>query len=250
MGPSRAPHARRRGEPLKSTARVGAAMARPDQTLYPAERIPPGQFVTEKFPVLHAGKVPRFDPQSWDFKVYGAVENPITLDYAALRAKPRTQVHVDIHCVTTWSKLDTTWEGWSTRDLVEEVRPHRDARYVIAECDEGYTANVLLDDLLKPNSLVAYRYGGADLTPDHGFPLRLLVPHRYFWKSAKWLRALRFETQDEPGFWEIRGYHNNADYWGEERYSHEGDQTLRPLDAQGEGENPGPEDALRPRRIA
>ena len=224
-------------------------MARPDQTLYPAERIPPGQFVTEKFPVLHAGSVPRFEPRTWDLKVYGAVENPLTLDYAAVRARPATEVTVDIHCVTTWSKLDTTWVGWATRDVMEECRPHPDARYVVAECEHGYTANLLREDLEKPNVLLAYRYGGRDLTPEHGFPLRLLVPHRYFWKSAKWVRALRFETQDEPGFWEVRGYHNNADYWQEERYSHEGDQTLRTLPAQGEEGSPGPAGANVPRRV-
>lgn len=224
-------------------------MARPDQSLYPPERIPPGQFVTEKFPVLHAGNVPRFDPRTWDFKVYGAVENPVTLDYAAVRGRPATEVQVDIHCVTTWSKLDTTWVGWSTRDLLDEVRPRPGATHVIAECEEGYTANVLLEDLRKPNVMLAYRFAGKDLTPEHGFPLRLLVPHRYFWKSAKWVRALRFETADEPGFWEVRGYHNNADYWNEERYSYEGDQTLRAQPAQGEEGSPGPKEALVARRV-
>ncbi len=224
-------------------------MARPDQSLYPAERIPPGQFVTEKFPVLHVGKVPRFDPQTWDLKIYGAVENPLTLDYAQARGKPAIEVNVDIHCVTTWSKLDTTWVGWSTRDLLAEVGPLPKCTHVIAECDEGYTANVLLEDLEAPNSMLAYKYGGADLTPEHGFPLRLLIPHRYLWKSAKWLRALRFETADESGFWEQRGYHNNADYWNEERYSYEGDQTLRRLAPQGMG-NPGPKDAAKPRRLS
>lgn len=224
-------------------------MPRPDQSVYPAERIPPGQFVTEKFPVLHAGSVPRFEPQKWDFRIYGAIENPLLLDYAAVRGKPATEVNVDIHCVTTWSKLDTTWVGWATRDLIDEVKPTRDCTHVIAECDEGYSANLLLSDLEKPNSMLAYKFGGKDLTPEHGFPLRLLVPHRYLWKSAKWIRALRFETRDEAGFWEARGYHNNADYWGEERYSYEGDQTLRPLPAQGEDGNPGPTDAARPRRV-
>ena len=228
---------------------LARSMARPDQSLYPPERVPPGQFVTEKFPVLHAGNVPRFDPQKWDFRVYGEVENPLTLDYAALRGRPATEVNVDIHCVTTWSKLDTTWVGWATRDLLDEVRPKDGAKYVVAECEEGYTANVLLEDLRKPNVLLAYKFGGKDLTPEHGFPLRLLVPHRYFWKSAKWVRALRFEKEDEPGFWEVRGYHNNADYWNEERYSYEGDQTLRPQPAQGEGA-PGPKDAHVPRRVS
>jgi DMSO/TMAO reductase YedYZ molybdopterin-dependent catalytic subunit len=224
-------------------------VTRPDQTLYPAERIPPGQFVTEKFPVLHAGSVPRFDPATWDLQLYGAVEKPLKLDYAAVRAMPQTEVTVDIHCVTTWSKLDTTWVGWSGRDVLEAVRPKPEARFVVAECEQGFTANVPLADLAKPNVLLAYKYGGRDLTPEHGFPLRLLVPHRYFWKSAKWVRALRFEANDEPGFWEVRGYHNNADYLGEERYSYEGDQTLRDMPAQGEPGSPGPKDALQARRV-
>jgi DMSO/TMAO reductase YedYZ molybdopterin-dependent catalytic subunit len=199
--------------------------------------------------VLHAGSVPRFDPATWDLRLYGAVENPLKLDYAAVRAKPATEATVDIHCVTTWSKLDTTWVGWSGVDVLQEVRPKPGARFVVAECEEGFTVNVLLDDLRKPNVMLAYKYGGRDLTPEHGFPLRLLVPHRYFWKSAKWVRALRFEERDEPGFWEVRGYHNNADYRGEERYSYEGDQTLRDTPAQGEPGSPGPRDALRARRV-
>lgn len=225
-------------------------MTRPDQSLYPPERIPPGQFVTEKFPVLHAGSVPRFDPKSWNLQIYGAVENPLKLDYAAVRGKSATQVNVDIHCVTTWSKLDTTWVGWSGLDILEEVKPKSDAKFVIAECEEGYTANVLLDDFKKTNVMLAYKYGGRDLTPEHGFPLRLLVPHRYFWKSAKWVRALRFEANDEPGFWETKGYHNNADYGTEERYSYEGDQTLRDMSAQGEPGSPGPKDANVATRVS
>ncbi len=193
----------------------------------PPERVPPGQFVTDKFPVLHAGKVPRFDPRTWDFRVYGAVEAPLVVDYQALRAWPSHDVTTDIHCVTTWSKLDSTFTGVPTSWLLEQVRPTEDARYVVAECEEGYTANVLTDDLRKPTSLLAYGYAGKDLTPEHGYPLRLFVPHRYFWKSAKWLRALRFETKDERGFWEERGYNNNADPWREERYG--GLEELRPI---------------------
>ena len=224
-------------------------MAKPDQSLYPAERIPPGQFVTEKFPVLHAGKVPKFDPQAWDLQIYGAVENPLKMDYATLRGKPATEVTVDIHCVTTWSKLDTSWVGWATKDIIEEVKPQRDAKFVVCECEEGFTVNVHIDDLLKPNSMLAYKFGGRDITPEHGFPLRLLIPHRYFWKSGKWVRALRFATEDEPGFWEVRGYHNNADYLKEERYSYEGDQTLREMPAQGEPGSPGPKGALDAKRV-
>ena len=225
------------------------AVTRPDQSVYPAERIPPGQFITEKFPVLHAGSVPKFDPKEWDLRVHGAVENPLKLGYEAVRGRPATEVTVDIHCVTTWSKLDTTWVGWSARDIIEEVKPKPSAKFVIAECEEGFTANVHLDDFDKPNVMLAYKHGGKDLTPEHGFPLRLLVPHRYFWKSAKWVRALRFVEQDEPGFWEVRGYHNNADYLGEERFSHDGDQTLHEVPAQGEPDSPGPKNALEARHV-
>lgn len=184
----------------------------------PPERVPPGQFVTDKYPVLHAGSVPWFDPKTWDLKVHGAVETPLTLSYPEVRALPAKDVTVDIHCVTTWSKLDTTFKGVPTTHILDLVKPHPDAQYVIAECEEGFTANLHIEDLRKPTTLLAYGYNGKDLTPDHGFPLRMFAPHRYFWKSAKWLRGLRFQTEDEPGFWEQRGYHNNADPWREERY--------------------------------
>ncbi len=203
-------------------------MPKPDQSKYPPERIPPGQFVTEKFPVLHAGRVPKYDLAEWDFEIKGKVEHPRRFTYDEIRALPAHRVDCDIHCVTTWSKLDTTWEGVSTKRLLDIVKPHADADFVVAECEEGFTANVLTSDLAHDNVLLAYRYGGEDLEPNHGFPLRLLVPHRYFWKSAKWVRALRFETMDEPGFWEVRGYNNNADPWGEERYGEAG-ESLKPI---------------------
>jgi len=200
-----------------------------------ADRVPPGQFVTDKFPVLHAGNVPRYDPQTWDFQVYGEVENPLRLNREEFLKLPTKRVVCDIHCVTTWSKLDTEWEGVSTRHLLELAKPKPGAKYVIAECDEGFTANLLLEDLLADDVLCAYRYGGKDLTPEHGWPLRLMLPARYFWKSAKWLRALRIEKEDEPGFWEVRGYHNNADPWKEQRYGYQGQEELVPLPPQKNG---------------
>src|SRR5438552_1005699 len=133
------------GESLSCRGRVARPLPKPDQSLYPPERIPPGQFVTEKFPVLHAGKVPKFDPQTWDFQAYGAVEKPIKIDYATLRGKPATEVTVDIHCVTTWSKLDTTWVGWATKDLIAEIVPKRDAKFVVAECVERFTVTVHIE---------------------------------------------------------------------------------------------------------
>lgn len=218
-------------------------MAKPDQSLYPPERVPPGQFVTEKWPVLHAGSVPRFDPAKWDLQVYGAVAKPLKLDYAQVRALPTKKVRVDIHCVTTWSKLDTEWEGVPLAHVMELAGVKPEAKFVIFECEEGFTVNNHIEDCRKPNALLAYKFGGKDLSPDHGFPLRGLIPHRYFWKSGKWVRAVRFAESDEPGFWEVRGYHNNADYWKEERYSFEGDQTLHPMAAQGEPGVPAPQGA-------
>ncbi|HLE96218.1 MAG TPA: sulfite oxidase-like oxidoreductase [Candidatus Thermoplasmatota archaeon] len=192
----------------------------------PPERVPPGQFVTDKFPVLHAGSVPWFDPKTWDLRIYGDVDAPLTLSYAQVRALPSVEVTTDIHCVTTWSKLDAAFKGVPTTHVLDLVRPHPDVRYVVCECEQGFTANVHIEDLRKPASLLAYGYNGKDLTPEHGFPLRMFVPHRYFWKSAKWLRAIRFSKDDERGFWETRGYHNNADPWNEERYG--GSEDLVP----------------------
>ncbi|MHB8586940.1 MAG: sulfite oxidase-like oxidoreductase [Thermoplasmatota archaeon] len=201
-------------------------MTRPDQTRYPPERVPPGQFITEKFPVLHAGSVPPFDRRTWDFRVHGHVERPLRFTYDELRALPASRVLCDIHCVTTWSKLDTQWEGVRTSHILELARPKPGAKFVVAEAEEGFTANVLMDDLASPEALLAWGFGGRDLEPNHGFPLRLMLPQRYFWKSAKWVRALKITTEDEPGFWEVRGYHNNADFWNEERYGVGGREPL------------------------
>jgi DMSO/TMAO reductase YedYZ molybdopterin-dependent catalytic subunit len=181
-------------------------------------RVPPGQFVTNGWPVLHYGEVPRFDPQTWDFKVWGLVANPLRLDYAAFRALPTTELATDIHCVTRWSKLDQRWEGVPMSHVLQLVKPTPEAKFVIAHSEFGFTANLPIEALMDDDVLLAHKADGADLTPEHGWPLRLFVPRRYFWKSAKWLRGLEFTAEDQPGFWEQNGYNNNADPWKEERY--------------------------------
>ena len=182
-------------------------------------RLPPGQYLTEKWPVLHAGTVPDTDLAAWDFKVFGEVESPITLSWEELQALPATEVRIDIHCVTRWSRFDTSFRGVRWRDLAELVRPKPSARFVVAHAEQGFTANIPLAALEEETSLIAYEADGEPLTKDHGWPVRLVVPTRYFWKSAKWLRGLQLLDHDEPGFWERYGYNNNADFNKEERYS-------------------------------
>ena len=181
-------------------------------------RLPPGQYLTEKWPVLHAGTVPHTDLATWDFKVFGEVEEPVTLTYDELKQLPATEVTVDIHCVTRWSRFDTSFRGVHWRELAKLVRPKPSARFVVAHAEQGFTSNVPLSLLQEDESLVAYEADGEPLTPEHGWPLRLAVPQRYFWKSAKWLRAIELTAVDRPGFWERYGYHNDADYWKEQRY--------------------------------
>jgi DMSO/TMAO reductase YedYZ molybdopterin-dependent catalytic subunit len=182
-------------------------------------RIPPGQFLTEKFPVLSYGPAPRFDPKHWDFRVIGLVEEQLRLSYEQFRALPQSKRVADFHCVTTWSRLDNTWEGVLVNDLMKRVRLGPEARFVIAHCDGGYTANLPIQEFLDEDVMLAHRHDGRDLTADHGWPLRLVVPKLYGWKSAKWVRAIEFSAEDRRGFWEVRGYHNHADPWTEERYS-------------------------------
>jgi DMSO/TMAO reductase YedYZ molybdopterin-dependent catalytic subunit len=182
-------------------------------------RLPPGQYLTEKWPVLHAGSVPKTDLAKWDFRVFGQVENPISLTWDELQALPSTEITVDIHCVTRWSRFDTSFRGVRWADLAELVQPRQTARFVVAHAEQGFTSNVPLEALEDEHALIAYEADGEPLTPDHGWPLRLVVPSRYFWKSAKWLRGLELLDHDQPGFWERYGYHNDADYWHEQRYS-------------------------------
>jgi DMSO/TMAO reductase YedYZ molybdopterin-dependent catalytic subunit len=188
-----------------------------DKGLDPA-RLPPGQYLTEKWPVLHAGTVPQTDLASWDFKVFGEVEEPLRLGYDELQALPQTEITVDIHCVTRWSRFDTGFKGVHWRELAKLVRPRHTARYVLAHAEQGFTSNVPLQALEDDDALIAWEADGDPLEPEHGWPLRLVVPSRYFWKSAKWLRGLELLSSDQPGFWERYGYHNDADFWQEQRY--------------------------------
>jgi DMSO/TMAO reductase YedYZ molybdopterin-dependent catalytic subunit len=189
-----------------------------------AARVPPGQVLTDKFPVLTYGPTPQFDPRTWDFRVTGLVEQPMRWTYEEFHALPRSEMVADFHCVTTWSRLDNRWEGVRISDLMKLVRLRPEARFVIVGCDGGYTTNLPLSDFLDEDTMLAYRHDGRDLEPDHGFPLRLVVPKLYGWKSAKWVRVLEFVAQDQRGFWEVRGYHNHADPWKEERYSFQEDE--------------------------
>jgi DMSO/TMAO reductase YedYZ molybdopterin-dependent catalytic subunit len=184
-----------------------------------ADRIPPGQYRTEKFPVLHYGSVPKTDLASWDFRVWGEVDNPFTLTWEQFKALPRKKVHTDIHCVTRWSKLDTDWEGVPIQAILELARLRPTARYVVSHAEQGYTANLPLYVLDDDDVLLADTFGGEPLELEHGWPLRLLVPKKYFWKSSKWVRGLEFIPQDRLGFWERYGYHNDADPRKEERFS-------------------------------
>ena len=185
---------------------------------YDPGRLPPGQYLTEKWPVLHAGEVPDVDLATWELKVWGEVEEPLTLTYDELRALPATTVTTDIHCVTRWSRFDASFTGVHWRELAARCRPKASARFVIAHAEAGFTANVPLAAIEDEQALVAYEADGQPLTPEHGWPVRLVVPSKYFWKSAKWLRGLELSAVDRPGFWERYGYHNDADFWKEQRY--------------------------------
>ena len=183
------------------------------------ERVPPGQFLTEKFPVLHYGSVPVYkDLNKWDFRVFGLVEQPLRLNWLELMNLPTQTQTVDIHCVTRWSKLDTTWKGVPWRELAARIKPLPEATHVMAHCEYGFTTNIGLDVLDDDDTMLAYEYDGKPLEAEHGYPLRLLVPKKYFWKSAKWLRGIEFMAGDKPGFWERNGYHMEGDPWREERF--------------------------------
>jgi len=186
---------------------------------YDPARLPPGQYLTEKWPVLHAGDVPDYaDLTTWSFRVFGEVEQELELSWEELAALPRMENVQDIHCVTRWSRFDAQFEGIHWRELAKLCRPKPSARYAIAHSEAGYTANVPLAFLEADDALLATHADGEPLTPEHGYPLRLIVPGKYFWKSAKWLRGIELSAFDRPGFWERYGYHNDADPWQEERY--------------------------------
>jgi DMSO/TMAO reductase YedYZ molybdopterin-dependent catalytic subunit len=186
---------------------------------YDPARLPPGQYFTDKWPVLHAGSIPKTDLSSWDFFVEGEIETPIRLSWEELNALPRTSHTQDIHCVTRWSRFDNLWQGVSFTELMRHVMVKAEARHAVIHAEQGFTANLPLAELEQDDVLFAYRHDGRDLTPEHGWPLRLVVPRRYFWKSAKWVRGVELVAEDRPGFWEQNGYHNEADPWSEERFS-------------------------------
>ena len=186
---------------------------------YDPARLPPGQYLTEKWPVLHAGDVTRYaDLDAWSLRVFGEVENELELSWEQFSALPRASKVQDIHCVTRWSRFDAPFEGVHWSELATLARPRPTARFAIAHAEAGFTSNVPLSFLADPSALLATHADGAPLTPEHGYPLRLVIPGKYFWKSAKWLRGIELSSADKPGFWERYGYHNDADPWREERY--------------------------------
>ncbi|MEJ7753981.1 MAG: molybdopterin-dependent oxidoreductase [Candidatus Limnocylindrales bacterium] len=182
-------------------------------------RVPPGQYVTQKWPVLHYGSVPSVDLATWDFRVWGDVEEPFTFSWEEFRQMPRKSIHRDIHCVTRWTRLDMDFEGVPIQHILERARPKPSARFVVEHAEQGYTTNLPLDLLADDDVLLADVADGEPLSPEHGYPLRLVVPKRYFWKSAKWIRGLQFRADDQLGFWERYGYHNEADPWQEQRFT-------------------------------
>lgn len=184
-----------------------------------AARVPPGQHLTRGWPILHAEGIPPFDPAAWRFRVTGAVEHPTEWGWEEFRALPAVTVTSDIHCVTGWSKLDNTWEGVSFREVLDRAVPSTTATHALTEAPSAYTANLPLDALLDDDVLFAWSHDGTPLPPEHGGPLRLVVPKRYFWKSVKWAVGVRVLDRDVHGYWEERGYHNDADPWGEQRYA-------------------------------
>lgn len=183
------------------------------------QRLPPGQHLTKDWPVLDLGFMPPVSRDRWRLDVYGAIDNPVFWTYVEFAAQKQDQFTSDIHCVTTWSRYDNEWEGLATRELLAICQPRDDARFVVLHSYDGYTANLALEDFAAEDALLAHSWSGQPLSDEHGGPVRLVVPHLYFWKSAKWLQAIEFVTDDAPSFWEVRGYHNRGDPWAEQRYS-------------------------------
>jgi DMSO/TMAO reductase YedYZ molybdopterin-dependent catalytic subunit len=184
----------------------------------PTVRLPPGQREVKNWPILDLGIQPEVTTANWKLEIDGLVEAPTTLDFAAFMALPQVEMVSDIHCVTQWSRFDNTWRGVATREILARVRPRPDARFVIQTSYDGYTTNLPIADFAGDDVLLAHRWEGADIAREHGGPVRLVLPKLYFWKSAKWLTKLSFVAEDQPGFWEVRGYHMRGDPWKEERY--------------------------------
>jgi DMSO/TMAO reductase YedYZ molybdopterin-dependent catalytic subunit len=183
-----------------------------------ANRIPPGQHVTDKWPVLHYGQVYQVQTERWNLKIFGLVEEEKTIRYDDFMSLPPVKIFSDIHCVTTWSRLNNLWEGVSTSELKNLVNIDAKARYVIVHAAGNFTTNLTLDDFFEPDVLFAFKHNEQPINADHGGPIRLVVPRLYFWKSAKWVTGVEFSEIDRPGFWESNGYHNHGDPWKEERY--------------------------------
>ncbi len=183
-----------------------------------AERVPPGQELTKNFPVLHYGNVPRTNPDEWSMRLFGLVDAERSLSFPEFLALPQVKVFSDVHCVTTWSRLDNLWEGVPTLALKNLVKIRPGARFAIIHAYGGFTANLSLDDFFAEDVLFALKHDGSPISPEHGYPVRLVVPRLYFWKSAKWVNGVEFTAEDRPGFWESHGYHNRGDPWKEERY--------------------------------
>ncbi|SFR82243.1 sulfite oxidase-like oxidoreductase [Sphingomonas jatrophae] len=183
------------------------------------ERLPPGQHLVKNWPVLDLGRQPDVSHERWRLKIGGMVERPVTLDWAGLMALPQVKSRSDIHCVTSWSRYDNDWAGVSTRTLLDLVGPRDEATHALLHGYDGYTTNVPLADFAAEDALLAHGWQGRPLTREHGGPARLVIPHLYFWKSAKWISAIELLGADRPGFWEVNGYHMRGDPWAEERYS-------------------------------
>ena len=186
------------------------------------ERTPPGQVLTVKWPVLHYGSVPKVDPHSpnWSLRIFGLVENPYELSYQEIRDMPAIDVMCDMHCVTHWSRLNNTFTGVALGAIIERAKPKPEARFVMCHSEAGFTVNVPLKEFIADDCILAYQWEGRDITPEHGWPLRGLVPRLYLWKSAKWIRGIELRATDAPGFWEQNGYHMHGDPWTEERYGY------------------------------
>lgn len=184
------------------------------------QRTPPGQTLTAKWPVLHYGNVPKVDPSraDWSLRIFGHVDNPYELTYAQIRAMPAVDVVCDMHCVTHWSRLNNTFTGVPIKPLIDQAQPRADAKFVLCHGENGFTTNLPLADFTAEDCILTYQWEGKDITPDHGWPLRGLVPRLYLWKSAKWIRGIELRATDVPGFWEQNGYHMHGDPWSEQRY--------------------------------
>ena len=196
------------------TIEATRANRRPDGRL----RLPPGQRLTDGWPILHYGAIPRIDVSTWELRVFGLVGNELSFNWEQFKALPQADERSDIHCVTTWSKYDNDWQGVRIRDLLTQARPLPEATYVMFHSYGGYTTNVPLDELLDDDVLIAHTHNREPISPEHGGPARGVVPNLYFWKSAKWIRGLELLADDRPGFWEMYGYHMHGDPWTEERY--------------------------------